>query len=95
MRERSGYDELHDKYHKTLTTKSGTRYERLAAVVFKALDERHIVIHDLKLVCEEGLLRIEAPPYFLRNSDIPADPSQYPRFLGGGYVRQGLELAIP
>ena len=30
--ERSRYDELHDKYHTILTTKAGTRYERLAAI---------------------------------------------------------------
>ncbi len=47
---RSKYDELHDKYHQILTTKAGTRYERLTALVFKALDEQHVVIHDLKLV---------------------------------------------
>lgn len=46
---RSRYDELHDKYHKILTTKAGTRYERLAALVFKALEDRNAVIHDLSL----------------------------------------------
>lgn len=46
---RTRYDELHDKYHAILTTKAGTRYERLAAMVFKALEERNVVIHDLKL----------------------------------------------
>jgi hypothetical protein len=45
----SRYDELHDKYHTILTTKSGTRYERLAAMVFKALEKKNVVIHDLKL----------------------------------------------
>jgi hypothetical protein len=50
---RSRYDELHDKYHAILTTKAGTRYERLAAMVFKALEERDIVIHDLKLSGED------------------------------------------
>jgi hypothetical protein len=49
---RSRYDELHDRYHRILTTKSGTRYEHLAAHVFKSLDERHVVIHDLKLAGE-------------------------------------------
>jgi predicted helicase len=46
---RSRYDELHDKYHTIPTTKAGTRYERLAAMVFNALEERNVVIHDLKL----------------------------------------------
>jgi len=49
----SNYDELHDKYHKILTTKSGTRYERLAALVFKALEDADTVIHDLKLVGDD------------------------------------------
>lgn len=47
---RSHFDDLHDKYHAILTTKSGTRYERLAAIVFKSLEERNVVIHDLKMV---------------------------------------------
>ncbi|MEA2840995.1 MAG: hypothetical protein QOF41_2325 [Methylobacteriaceae bacterium] len=47
---RSRYDELHDKFGKILTTKAGTRYERLAAMVFKALEERNVVIHDVSLV---------------------------------------------
>lgn len=49
MSSRSRYDELHDKYHQMLTTKAGTRYERLAALVFKALEDKNAVIHDLKL----------------------------------------------
>jgi hypothetical protein len=48
--QRSRYDELHDYYYKILSTKSGTRYERLAAVVFKFLEQSSTVIHDLKLV---------------------------------------------
>jgi hypothetical protein len=40
---------LHDKFHAILTTKAGTRYERLAAMVFKVLEEKNVVIHDLKL----------------------------------------------
>jgi hypothetical protein len=50
---RSRYDELHDHYQTILTTKSGTRYERLAAVVFAALDSNNVVIHDLKVVGED------------------------------------------
>jgi len=50
---RSRYDELHDKYHRIATTKAGTRYERLAALVFKALEAQHAVIHDLKLTGED------------------------------------------
>ncbi|WP_409562256.1 restriction endonuclease [Hyphomicrobium sp. B1] len=45
----SRYDQLLDKYHNILSTKSGTRYEILAALVFKALDDKRVVIHDLKL----------------------------------------------
>lgn len=50
MSKRSKYDELHDHYHAILTTKSGTRYERLAAVVFAALDRNNVVVHDLKVI---------------------------------------------
>lgn len=49
-RQKSRYDELHDMYHTIATTKSGTRYERLAAFVFKALNDNGIVIHDIKLL---------------------------------------------
>jgi hypothetical protein len=48
-KQRSRYDELHDEYYQILSTKSGTRYERLAAVVFKHLEQSGTVIHDLKL----------------------------------------------
>lgn len=51
---RSHYDELHDQYNSIRTNKSGTRYERLAAVVFSALEERSVVIHDLALVGNES-----------------------------------------
>src|SRR5262249_1709328 len=50
---RSRYDELHDKYHKILTTKAGTRYEQLAALVFKALQDKNAVIHDMELAGED------------------------------------------
>jgi Restriction endonuclease len=52
---RSRYDELHDKYDAILTTKSGTRYERLAAMVFKALEESTAVIHDVSLLGESDV----------------------------------------
>jgi hypothetical protein len=52
MPKRSRYDELHDRYNTILTTKGGTRYEILAAYVFKALEEQDTVIHDLSLVGE-------------------------------------------
>ncbi len=45
----SRYDDLHDYYHKIATTKPGNRYERLAALVFKALESRNTVIHDFFL----------------------------------------------
>ena len=49
QKKRSRYDELHDKYYSLLSRKAGTRYERLAAIVFKKLDIEGVVIHDLKL----------------------------------------------
>lgn len=45
----SRYDELHERYDKILSTKAGTRYERLAAMVFKAIGSDDAVIHDMKL----------------------------------------------
>jgi hypothetical protein len=51
----SRYDELHNHYYELLSTKSGTRYERLAAVVFKCLEQSGTVIHDLKLVGDSGV----------------------------------------
>jgi hypothetical protein len=55
MTARSRYDELHDRYHAILTTKAGTRYERLAALVFKILEDRNVVIHDLKLIGDSSV----------------------------------------
>ena len=55
MTARSRYDELHDRYDAIRTTKAGTRYERLAAVVFKILEDRNVVIHDLKLVGDSSV----------------------------------------
>jgi Restriction endonuclease len=52
---RSRYDELHDRYHAILSNKAGTRYERLAALVFKILEDRDVVIHDLKLVGDSSV----------------------------------------
>lgn len=46
----SKYDALHDKYNRIATTKSGTRYERLTAFVFKIIHQTDTVIHDLKLI---------------------------------------------
>jgi len=46
----SRYDELHDRFFAIPSTKAGTRYERLAAVVFKSLHERNTVIHNFALV---------------------------------------------
>ncbi len=54
-KQRSRYDELHDHYYELLSTKSGTRYERLAAVVFKCLEQSGTVIHDLKLLGSSGV----------------------------------------
>ena len=46
----SSYDHLHDQYWQTATTKTGTRYERLVAFVFKALNMNRQVVHDIKLI---------------------------------------------
>jgi hypothetical protein len=40
MTQRSKYDELHDRFHAILSTKAGTRYEMLAAMVFKSLEDK-------------------------------------------------------
>ena len=45
----STYDIIHDKYFTVDTTKAGTRYERLVAYMFKAMDETNNVVHDIKL----------------------------------------------
>lgn len=45
----STYDIIHDKYFTAGTTKAGTRYERLVAYVFKAMDAASDVVHDIKL----------------------------------------------
>ncbi|MCK4358492.1 MAG: restriction endonuclease [Candidatus Cloacimonetes bacterium] len=55
MDNKSKYDKLHDKYNTLLTQKSGTRYERLAAFVFKTLEKSDVVIHDLKLIGDTGV----------------------------------------
>ena len=52
---RSRYDELHDRYHAILSTKAGTRYERLPGLVFKILEDRNVVIHDLRLVGDSSV----------------------------------------
>lgn len=49
MTEQSLYDRIHDRFLPNTTNKPGTRYERLAAVVFAALKSAGSVIHDLKL----------------------------------------------
>lgn len=48
-RARSRYDELHDRFDPIKTGKAGTRYERLAAMVLKALNQRDVVVHDIRL----------------------------------------------
>ncbi|MGB8266353.1 MAG: restriction endonuclease [Candidatus Velthaea sp.] len=50
----SQYDQLHDHYHQIRTTKSGTRYEILAAVVFAAYEQDAVVIHDLRLIGDDS-----------------------------------------
>lgn len=55
MADKSRYDELHDVYHEIQSTKKGTRYERLAAVVFASLERTDVVVHDLRLLGESGV----------------------------------------
>jgi hypothetical protein len=50
MNDKSRYDGLHDRFSTVLSSKAGTRYERLAAFAFKSLGVEHAVIHDLRLV---------------------------------------------
>jgi hypothetical protein len=50
MANRSRFDDLHDAYDPFRPGKAGTRYERLAAIVLKALRENATVVHDLRLV---------------------------------------------
>lgn len=45
----SRYDDLLDRYHTIASKKAGTRYEVLAAMVCKTLEEAGKVIHDVKL----------------------------------------------
>ena len=55
MPTRSIYDELHDNLWSADICKSGTRYERLTAFVFKSLRKNETVIHDIKLVGESDV----------------------------------------
>ena len=55
MARRSKYDEIHDKYQTTSNRKQGIKYERLAALVFKSLEMRGIIIHDKKLRGKSGV----------------------------------------
>ena len=55
MQRRSQYDELHDKYNSIETTKAGTRYERLAAMVFRYIEESGVVLHDRRLIGDTGV----------------------------------------
>ena len=43
------YDALYDRLVTPLRTKSGTKYERLAALVLQSLHGKHAVLHDFKL----------------------------------------------
>lgn len=52
---RSRYDELHDRFVSAATSKAGTRYERLAAIVLKVLNDQQRVIHDLRLLGESDV----------------------------------------
>lgn len=54
MTRKSRYEGIHDKYQTTSNRKLGVKYERLAALVFKTLEKRGVVIHDRKLIGESG-----------------------------------------
>jgi len=49
MKNISSYDQLYETYWNSDLKKSGTRYERLTAFVFKTLNENNTVIHDIRL----------------------------------------------
>jgi hypothetical protein len=42
-------DNIYDRHIADEKLKAGTKYERLAAVVYKAFWENNVVIHDLRL----------------------------------------------
>lgn len=64
----STYDKLHDRYRDMSGPhRAGIKYERLAALVFKSLEEKGAVIHDLKLTGDSEVksqidVIIENPP---------------------------------
>jgi hypothetical protein len=51
----SRYDDLLGRYHQIATTKQGIRYEILAAIVCKTLEEKGVVIHDVAVRGESGV----------------------------------------
>lgn len=51
----SGYESLLGRYGTIATTKTGTAYEILAAMVCKSLEENNVVIHDIKLRGRSGV----------------------------------------
>jgi hypothetical protein len=55
MSNMSSYEQLYERYWSSNLKKSGTRYERLTAFVFKALHDSHTVIHDIKLLGESDV----------------------------------------
>ncbi len=65
----SRYDELHDRYQEIRTTKKGTRYERLAAVIFAALDRESVVIHDLDVIGEDSGVKHQIDVHIERSGE--------------------------
>jgi hypothetical protein len=55
MTRQSRYDKIHDKYQTTSNRKQGVKYERLAAMVFRSLRKRDIIIHDMKSKGKSGV----------------------------------------
>ncbi|WP_143763378.1 restriction endonuclease [Methanothrix harundinacea] len=46
---------MHDKYNPIETTKAGTRYERLAAMVFRHIEKYGVVLHNRRLIRDTGV----------------------------------------
>ena len=68
MAQNSNYDVLHDKYHTAATRKAGNKYERLAALVFKVLEEKDTVIHDIRLTGSDPDVKHQIDVTVERNS---------------------------
>ena len=68
MAQNSKYDVLHDKYYISATRKAGNKYERLAALVLKVLEEKDTVIHDIRLTGSDPDVKHQIDVTVERNS---------------------------